>query len=55
MIAQQIGTPEVIYPDDVRNDLYITLLSGEFSRGDKNIEVSVSVCSNGAGEVLEVR
>lgn len=41
-----MGFPEVILPGDVRNDLYLTLISGEFSKGskstDKNVEVMVS-------------
>ena len=54
--ARKMGFPEVIFPGDVRNDLYVTLFQGEFSRtsgktSDKNIEVSVSVC-NEQGEVV---
>ncbi|XP_047365946.1 dedicator of cytokinesis protein 1 isoform X2 [Vespa velutina] len=48
-IARKMGFPEVILPGDVRNDLYLTLISGEFSRGakstDKNVEVTVKVCN----------
>jgi dedicator of cytokinesis protein 1 len=44
-----MGFPEVILPGDVRNDLYLTLVSGEFTRGskktDKNMEVTVRVCN----------
>lgn len=44
-----MGFPEVILPGDVRNDLYLTLVCGEFSKGsktsDKNIELSVAVCN----------
>lgn len=55
--ARKMGFPEVIFPGDVRNDLYVTLLQGEFSRtsgksSDKNIEVIVSVC-NEHGEVMK--
>lgn len=43
-----MGFPEVILPGDVRNDLYLTLVAGEFSRGnkssDKNVEVTTVVC-----------
>lgn len=51
-----MGFPEVIYPNDVRNDLYVNILRGEFHRSatkasDKNIEVSVSVC-NDNGKVI---
>lgn len=46
--ARKMGFPEVIFPGDVRNDLYVTLMSGEFSKGakgsDKNIEVTITVC-----------
>ncbi|XP_063609034.1 dedicator of cytokinesis protein 1-like isoform X2 [Penaeus indicus] len=47
-VAYRLGLSDVIMPGDVRNDLYITLLSGEFSRGtktsDRNVEVTVRVC-----------
>lgn len=53
--ARKMGFPEVIFPGDVRNDLYLTLASGEFSKGtrggEKNIEVSVVVC-NETGQVV---
>ncbi|XP_076042771.1 dedicator of cytokinesis protein 1-like isoform X4 [Oratosquilla oratoria] len=46
-VASRLGLSEVIMPGDVRNDLYITLVSGEFSRGpktsDRNVEVTVRV------------
>lgn len=44
-----MGFPEVILPGDVRNDLYLTLINGEFSKGskstDKNVQVTVKVCN----------
>lgn len=44
-----MGFPEVILPGDVRNDLYLTLVGGEFPKGnktsDKNVEVVVKVCN----------
>ena len=47
-----------VFLGDVRNDIYITLLQGEFKRGgktsDKNVEVSMCVC-NDQGDVLQVR
>ena len=56
-IARKMGFPEVILPGDVRNDLYLTLHSGEFPKGsksaDKNVEVTVRVC-NDKGHVLPV-
>lgn len=47
--ARKMSFQEVIYPGDYRNDLYVTLLNGEFSkRGnkitEKNIEVTVKIC-----------
>lgn len=53
--ARKMGFPEVIFPGDVRNDLYLTLVSGEFSKGlkggDKNIELTVVVCDEN-GEIV---
>lgn len=52
-----MGFPEVILPGDVRNDLYLTLVSGEFSKGskstDRNVEVTVRVC-NEKGQSIPV-
>ncbi len=57
-IARKMGFPDVIMPGDVRNDIYVTLNTGEFKRGnktsDKNIEVTMCVC-NQNGDVLKVR
>ncbi|KAJ8670596.1 hypothetical protein QAD02_001855 [Eretmocerus hayati] len=57
-IARKMGFPEVILPGDVRNDLYLTLVSGEFSKGskstDKNVEVTVKVCNEGGVAIPEV-
>ncbi|XP_031352316.1 dedicator of cytokinesis protein 1-like isoform X2 [Photinus pyralis] len=48
-IARKMGFPEVILPGDVRNDLYLTLVCGEFNKGnktsEKNVEVVVKVCN----------
>lgn len=56
-IARKMGFPEVILPGDVRNDLYLTLVSGEFTKGnktsEKNVEVIVKVC-NEKGEAIPV-
>lgn len=55
--ARKMGFPEVIFPGDVRNDLYVTLVKAEFTRtagktSDKNVEVIVNVC-NDNGEVMK--
>ncbi|XP_045475282.1 dedicator of cytokinesis protein 1 isoform X5 [Harmonia axyridis] len=54
-LARKMGFPEVILPGDIRNDLYITLVSGEFTKGnkssDKNVEVTVTVCNENGGAI----
>jgi len=57
--ARKMGFPEVIFPGDVRNDLYVTLVNGEFSKimgktVEKNIEVIVSVCNENGDIVRDV-
>lgn len=56
-LARKMGFPEVILPGDIRNDLYLTLVSGEFTKGnkssDKNVELTVTVC-NENGEAIPV-
>ncbi|XP_041956081.1 dedicator of cytokinesis protein 5 isoform X1 [Alosa sapidissima] len=46
-IVRKMGFPEIILPGYVRNDIYVTLLQGEFDRGKKktpkNVEVLLSV------------
>lgn len=53
--ARKMGFPEVIFPGDVRNDLYLTLVNGEFNKSSKNsdvnIEVKAVVC-NEKGEIV---
>ncbi|XP_071494855.1 dedicator of cytokinesis protein 1-like [Diadema antillarum] len=55
-VSRKMGFPEVIMPGDVRNDVYITLLQGDFDRGTRpkarNVEVNVSVCTE-EGKVLQ--
>ncbi|XP_013378716.1 LOW QUALITY PROTEIN: dedicator of cytokinesis protein 1-like [Lingula anatina] len=55
-VARKMGFPEVIMPGDVRNDLYVTIMCGEFIRGnktsDKNVEVTICVC-NERGDVIK--
>lgn len=45
-------------PGDVRNDIYLTLVQGEFDKGNKktqkNVEVTVCVCDE-SGSVVQVR
>ncbi|NXQ69566.1 DOCK1 protein, partial [Quiscalus mexicanus] len=64
-VARKLGYPEVIMPGkhdgdnpggDVRNDIYLTLVQGEFDKGSKktqkNVEVTVCVCDE-AGNVMQ--
>uniref|UniRef100_A0A8C4X026 Dedicator of cytokinesis 1 n=1 Tax=Eptatretus burgeri TaxID=7764 RepID=A0A8C4X026_EPTBU len=55
-VARKLGFPEIIMPGDVRNDIYVTLLQGEFDKGNKttqkNVEVTMSVCDED-GKILE--
>ncbi|XP_064360000.1 dedicator of cytokinesis protein 2-like [Dromaius novaehollandiae] len=55
VVARKLGYPEVIMPGDVRNDIYLTLVQGEFDKGSKktqkNVEVTVCVCDE-AGSVV---
>ena len=36
--AKRLGLPDVILPNDVRNDLYVTISHGELTKG-KSIEI----------------
>jgi len=53
--GRKMGFPEVILPQDIRNDLYININRGEFHRAakttDRNVEVTVSV-HNEKGQTL---
>uniref|UniRef100_G3U713 Dedicator of cytokinesis 5 n=1 Tax=Loxodonta africana TaxID=9785 RepID=G3U713_LOXAF len=55
-IARKMGFPEIILPGDVRNDIYVTLIHGEFDKGKKktpkNVEVTMSVYDED-GKLLE--
>ncbi|XP_069467585.1 dedicator of cytokinesis protein 1 isoform X2 [Ambystoma mexicanum] len=46
-VARKMGFPEIIMPGDVRNDIYVTLVQGDFDRGSKttakNVEVTISI------------
>ncbi|XP_033920545.1 dedicator of cytokinesis protein 2-like [Melopsittacus undulatus] len=56
VLARKLGYSEVIMPGDVRNDIYVTLVQGEFDKGSKktqkNVEVTVCVCDQ-EGHVLQ--
>ncbi|CAH2276722.1 dedicator of cytokinesis 2 [Pelobates cultripes] len=53
VIARKLGFPEIIMPGDVRNDIYITLLNGDFDRAtQRNVEVIMCVCDE-QGKVMQ--
>uniref|UniRef100_A0A8C8E9D6 Dedicator of cytokinesis 2 n=1 Tax=Otus sunia TaxID=257818 RepID=A0A8C8E9D6_9STRI len=56
VVARKLGYPEVIMPGDVRNDIYLTLVQGEFDKGSKktqkNVEVTVCVCDESGSNVI---
>ncbi|XP_052369382.1 dedicator of cytokinesis protein 1-like, partial [Oncorhynchus keta] len=56
-VARKMGFPEIIMPGDVRNDIYVTLVQGEFDKGSKstpkNVEVTMTVYDED-GKKLEV-
>ncbi|ELK17356.1 Dedicator of cytokinesis protein 2 [Pteropus alecto] len=58
VVARKLGFPEIIMPGDVRNDIYITLLQGDFDKYNKttqrNVEVIMCVCAED-GKTLSVR
>uniref|UniRef100_A0A8B9NAR4 Dedicator of cytokinesis protein 2 n=1 Tax=Accipiter nisus TaxID=211598 RepID=A0A8B9NAR4_9AVES len=58
VVARKLGYPEVIMPGDVRNDIYLTLVQGEFDKGNKktqkNVEVTVCVCDESGSVVQNV-
>ena len=46
-IAKKLELPEIIYPSDVRNDLYIVINSGKIFKEQQktgNIEICLEVC-----------
>lgn len=48
VFARKMGFPEVILPGDARNDLYVTVCAGSYSRGsgkssERNIELVARV------------
>ncbi|KAI9303949.1 hypothetical protein BJ944DRAFT_240997 [Cunninghamella echinulata] len=51
----RIGFPDVVFPDDERNELYINLVSGDFAQfgRTRNIQVIVCVRDNQTGEIVE--
>lgn len=57
VVARKLGFPEIIMPGDIRNDIYLTLHSGDFDKYNKttqkNVEVIMLVCDE-EGKVMPV-
>lgn len=57
VVARKLGFPEIIMPGDIRNDIYLTLHSGDFDKYNKttqkNVEVIMLVCDE-EGKVVQV-
>ncbi|XP_010145059.1 PREDICTED: dedicator of cytokinesis protein 2-like, partial [Eurypyga helias] len=55
VVARKLGFPEIIMPGDIRNDIYITLMYGDFDKYNKttqrNVEVIMCVCDE-EGKVM---
>ncbi|KAJ1127755.1 hypothetical protein NDU88_006148 [Pleurodeles waltl] len=52
VVARKLGFPEIIMPGDIRNDIYITILQGDFDKTtQRNVEVVMCVCDN-EGKVI---
>ena len=54
-IAKKLELPEIIYPSDVRNDLYIVINSGKIYKEQTktgNIEMCLEVCDE-KGDVIK--
>eukprot|EP00095_Tigriopus_kingsejongensis_P007920 maker-scaffold1210_size55525-snap-gene-0.17 protein:Tk07920 transcript:maker-scaffold1210_size55525-snap-gene-0.17-mRNA-1 annotation:"dedicator of cytokinesis protein 1 isoform x3" len=55
-LSRKIGLPEVILPSDFRNDLFLNISSGDFSRldkrSDRNVEVLVEIVDEN-GEIVK--
>ncbi|XP_074643938.1 dedicator of cytokinesis protein 1-like [Tubulanus polymorphus] len=58
VISRKLGFPEVILPGDIRNDIYVTIVQGEFTKGnktsDRNVEVIMSVCDKSGSIISSV-
>ncbi len=56
VVARKLGFPEIIMPGDVRNDIYLTLHTGDFDKynktSQKNVEVIMLVCDEEGKVVL---
>ncbi|KAF7726957.1 hypothetical protein EC973_008152 [Apophysomyces ossiformis] len=53
--TSRLGFPDVVFPDDERNELYITLCSGDFAQfgRSRNIQVTMCVRDNITGDIVE--
>lgn len=54
-ITSWLGFPDVVFPGDERNELYVSLSSGDFAQfgRSKNLQVTLCVRNNVTGDVIE--
>ena len=43
-VSPRLEMPEVVNPNDVRNDLYVFLVTGSFKQDDKKSAKNIEVC-----------
>ncbi|CAO3596942.1 unnamed protein product [Absidia cylindrospora] len=55
-LTARIGFPDVVFPDNERNELYITLDSGDFAHFGRTRNIQVIICArdNFTGDVVEM-
>ncbi|WAR56682.1 hypothetical protein PtB15_7B532 [Puccinia triticina] len=51
-VTSRLGFPDVVYPDDSRNEIYIKLWSGDFS--NLSVGASKMISASGSGKNIEV-
>lgn len=57
VVARKLGFPEIIMPGDIRNDIYLTLHSGDFDKYNKTTQKNVEVImlvSDEEGKIVPV-
>lgn len=55
-LTARIGFPDVVFPDDKRNELYLTLNSGDFAQFGRSRNIQVILCArdNATGDLVDM-